>query len=63
MTGRQLQPPPVPIIPPRVTVVPSYTTASLRDQHIQFIQKKERLDGQKARGYAKRALMETVKFR
>jgi hypothetical protein len=64
--GRQLQPPPAVIFPPRATAVPSATadsTPSLRDRHIQMIQEKGRRAWQKAVGYGKRALGETAMFR
>jgi hypothetical protein len=54
------------IIPPRVTAVLSPTTElapSLRDRHVQMMQKKGRRGWQKAVGYGKRSLVETAMFR
>ncbi len=49
-------------IPPRVTAVPEETTGppSQRDRHLVMIQEKGRLAWQKAVGYGKRALVETM---
>jgi hypothetical protein len=63
---RQLEPPPVVIIPPRATAVPSsliHTAPSLRDRHLEVIQEKGRRGWQKAVGYGRRALVETAMFR
>jgi hypothetical protein len=60
--ARQPQPPPIVIIPPRATAVPSPNT-SLRDRHIQMMQEKGRRGWQKAVGYGKRALVEAAMFR
>jgi Transposase DDE domain len=60
------QPPPMVIIPPRVTAVLSSvkdTAPTLRDRHIQMIQDKGRRGWQKAVGYGKRSLVETAMFR
>jgi hypothetical protein len=66
IAARQPPLPPVVIIPPRATAVPSAvmdTVPSLRDWHIQIIQEKGRTGWQKAVGYGKRALVETALFR
>ena len=49
-------------IPPRVTAVPEDTTGPpcQRDRHLTMIQEKGRLAWQKAVGYGKRALVETM---
>ena len=49
-------------IPPRVTAVPEETTGPpcQRDRHLAMIQEKGRLFWQKAVGYGKRALVETM---
>jgi hypothetical protein len=49
-------------IPPRVTAVPEETTGPpcQRDRHLAIIQEKGRLAWQKAVGYGKRALVETM---
>ena len=66
IAARQTQPPPTVIIPPRVTAVPSPvkdTSPSLRDRHLEMIQEKGQRLWQKAVGYGKRALVETMMFR
>src|SRR3954447_9118384 len=60
------QPPPMVIIPARVTAVlisVKDTAPTLRDRHIQMIQDKGRRGWQKAVGYGKRSLVETAMFR
>jgi Transposase DDE domain len=63
---RQPQPPPAVIIPPRATAVQSAiagTPPSLRDRHIEVIQKKGRRGWERAVRYGQRALVETAMFR
>ena len=63
---RQPQPPPAVIIPPRATAVQSAiagTPPSLRDWHIEVIQKKGRRGWERAVRYGQRALVETAMFR
>jgi transposase len=51
------------IIPPRVTAVPSGTTATQRDQHIAEIEKHGRIGWQRRSGYNRRSLVETGMYR
>lgn len=63
---RQTDAPPVVIIPPRVTAVPSPTAdvvPSQRDRHLRMIKDKGRMGWQKTVGYGKRSLVETAIFR
>ena len=62
----QPDPPVAVTIPPRSTAVPSPaagTTPSQRDQHIQMIRDKGRMEWQKAVGYGRRSHAETTMFR
>ena len=63
---RQPDPPVAVVIPPRSTAVTSTaagTTPSQRDQHIQMIQAKGRMEWQKAVNYGRRSHAETAMFR
>ncbi len=63
---RQPEPPPMVILPPRVTAVlrsPTGTAPSPRDRHIQTIQEKGRRGWARAVGYGQRSLVETAMFR
>jgi len=51
------------IIPPRVTAVPSQTTATPRDKHLATIVKHGRTSWQRSSGYNRRSLVETTMFR
>ena len=51
------------IIPPRVTAVPSETTATPRDKHLATIVQHERISWQRSSGYNRRSLVETTMFR
>jgi hypothetical protein len=51
------------IIPPRVTAVPSETTATLRDKHLATIVQHGRISWQRSPGYNRRSLVETAMFR
>src|SRR3954468_23338071 len=60
---RQPEPPPMVIIPPRMTAVlrsSTGTVSSLRDRHIQTIQQKGRRGWERAVGYGQRSLVETA---
>jgi hypothetical protein len=66
VAARQPSSPPTVIIPPRATAVLGSTPdtePSLRDRHIQMIQEKGRRGWERAVGYGKRSLVETVMFR
>jgi hypothetical protein len=66
IAARQPQAPPAVILPARVTAVPSPTAdtaPNLRDRHLEVIQQRGRLGGQKTVDYGKRALVETALFR
>ena len=51
------------IIPPRVTAVPSETTATPRDKHLATIVQHGRISWQRSSGYNRRSLVETTMFR
>ena len=51
------------IIPPRVTAVPSATTATPRDNHLATIVQHGRISWQRSSGYNRRSLVETTMFR
>ena len=66
IAAHQPDSPPAVIIPPRATAVPSATadtTPSLRDRHLEVIEKKGRRGWEKAVRYGQRALVETAMFR
>jgi transposase len=48
------------VIPPRVTAVPSETTATPRDKHLATIVKHGRIIWQRSSGYNRRSLIETT---
>ncbi len=63
VAGRQPDPPPDVVIPPRASAVPSTEDAgaqSRRDRHIQFIAEKGRMAWQRATGYGRRSHAETA---
>jgi hypothetical protein len=51
------------IIPPRSTAVPSDTSTSQRDQHLQAIAEHGRSNWQRSSGYGRRSLVETAMYR
>jgi hypothetical protein len=51
------------IIPPRVTAIPSQTTTTQRDRHLQVIETRGRMNWQRSSGYNRRSLAETTMSR
>jgi Transposase DDE domain len=51
------------IIPPRATAIPSQTTTTQRDRHLQVIETRGRMNWQRSSGYNRRSLAETAMFR
>ena len=63
MAGKQHDPPPDVVIPPRASAVLSTSAVdpqSQRDRHIQLIAEKGRMGWQRATGYGRRHLVETA---
>jgi hypothetical protein len=63
VAARQADPPADVVIPPRATAAPSKaanTRPTRRDRHIQLIRERGRMGWQKATGYGRRNLVETV---
>jgi len=51
------------VIPPRATAIPSETTTTQRDGHLQVIGKHGRMSWQRSSGYNRRSLVETAVYR
>ena len=51
------------IIPPRTTAIPSETTTTQRDRHLEAIGKHGRIGWQRSSGYSRRSLVETAVYR
>jgi transposase len=51
------------IIPPRATAIPSETTTTQRDRHLDAIGKHGRISWQRSSGYSRRSLVETAVYR
>jgi hypothetical protein len=51
------------IIPPRATAIPSETTATQRDKHVETIAQHGRIGWQRHSGYNRRSLIETAMYR
>jgi hypothetical protein len=51
------------IIPPRATAIPSGTTTTQRDRHLETIAKRGRMGWQRSSGYNRRSLVETAVYR
>jgi Transposase DDE domain len=51
------------IIAPRATAIPSQTTTTQRDRHLQVIDTRGRMNWQRSSGYNRRSLAETAMFR
>src|ERR1700716_1915753 len=50
------------IIPPRTTAIPSETTTTQRDRHLEAIGKHGRIRWQRSSGYSRRSLVETAVY-